>query len=622
MRTCRQMGIRTVAIYSEADTRALHVYSADESYLIGPPAPSQSYLNAQIIIETALAAGAQAIHPGYGFLSENADFAKAVEEAGLTFIGPTSSVIRVMGDKLQAKNLARQAGVSILPGSEIPVTTKEEVQVYANQVGYPLLLKAAAGGGGKGMRVVHDESQIHDHLTYAMHEAFSSFGDGRVFVEKYVQSPRHIEIQILADSQGNIVHLGERDCSLQRRHQKVIEESPSSFITAEVRQKMADQAIALAHKVGYKSAGTIEFMVAPDQEFYFLEMNTRLQVEHPITEMVTGLDLVEQMIRIAAGEPLTFSQNQMTFTGHAIEARLYAEDSWHGFLPSSGRVTQFIPPPLSDNLRLDTGIEAGSEISIYYDPLIAKLIAWAPNRHEAIETLKRGLAQFIIEGPVHNAGFLEQLLHQQKVKDGDYSTHFIEEEMTQNLSEYQKNLVSAIAVMIFQKNYGEDISSEWVVVEKGEGTFVIIQDHFIRVGKYKNELNLDWEPREKLFVVKSAEESYSGKVKITGINLIITLFGVEFILQVMRPKTWALYSHVQPLEALPDNFIVKAPMPGILISMPISVGDRVKLGQPLLVIEAMKMENVLKAPTEGIVTEVLVRLGDTLLRDQILVKLG
>ena len=374
MLTCRQMGIRTVAVYSQADSRALHAHSADESYLIGPPAPSQSYLNAQIIIETALAAGAQAIHPGYGFLSENADFAKAVEESGLTFIGPHSSVIRIMGDKLQAKTLARQAGVSILPGSDIAVSTKEEVQVYANQVGYPLLLKAAAGGGGKGMRVVHDESQINDHLTQARHEAFSSFGDGRVFVEKYVQSSRHIEIQILADSQGNIVHLGERDCSLQRRHQKVIEESPSCFITADVRQRMVDQTIALARQVGYTSAGTIEFMVAPNMEFYFLEMNTRLQVEHPITEMVTGLDLVEQMIRIAAGESLTFTQNQVSFAGHAIEARLYAEDSWQGFLPSSGRISQFIPPLISENLRLDTGIEAGAEISIYYDPMIAKLI--------------------------------------------------------------------------------------------------------------------------------------------------------------------------------------------------------------------------------------------------------
>jgi len=621
MRTCRQMGIGTVAIYSQADSRALHTHSADESYLIGPPTPSQSYLNAQIIIETALAAGAQAIHPGYGFLSENADFAKAVEEAGLTFIGPLSRVIRIMGDKLQAKTLARQAGVSILPGSESAVTTKDEVQRYADLVGYPLLLKAAAGGGGKGMRIVYDESQINDNLNHAMHEAFSSFGDGRVFVEKYVQSPRHIEIQILGDHQGNIVHLGERDCSLQRRHQKVIEETPSCFITADVRQRMVDQAISLARQVGYTSAGTIEFMVAPNKEFYFLEMNTRLQVEHPITEMVTGLDLVEQMIRIAAGEPLSFSQSQITFTGHAIEARLYAEDSWQGFLPSSGRVTQFIPPVLSDNLRLDTGIEAGSEISIYYDPMIAKLIAWAPKRHEAIKNLKQGLTQFIIEGPVHNTGFLEQLLHQQKVKDGDYSTHFIEKEMSQNIPDCQKNLVSAIAVMIYQKIYVHDISSEWIVVENGQGTLVKIQDHFICVGEYKTELYLDWEPKEKLFVVKSPEETFSGKVQITGINLTISLFGFEYKVQIMRPKTWDLYSHVQPPKAVPDNLLVKAPMPGILISMPITTGDRVKLGQTLLVIEAMKMENVIKAPTQGVVREVFVRVGDTLLRDQILIKL-
>lgn len=620
------MEIRTVAVYSEADSRALHVDMADESYLIGPSSARQSYLNSQILIDTAIASGAQAIHPGYGFLSENADFAKAVEAAGLTFIGPRSEVIRLMGDKLQAKALARQAGVSMIPGSETPITTGEEITAFAAQLGYPLLLKAAAGGGGKGMRVIQGEDQINDYLERTTSEALSSFGDGRVFVEKYVQAPRHIEIQILADTHGNIVHLGERDCSLQRRHQKVMEECPSPFMTPELRQAMTDQAIALARQVDYTSAGTVEFMVTKDREFFFLEMNTRLQVEHPVTEMVTRLDLVEQMIRIAAGEALTFTQNQISFSGHAIEARLYAEDAAQDFMPSSGRITRFEPPLLDDHLRLDTGVEAGSEVSIYYDPMIAKLITWAPNRTDAIQHLQRALAQFIIEGPIHNTGFLEQLLHQRAVREGDFTTHFIEQGMLQELTFHQKCLVQGIAVMIHQRNHSKESLQEWVVVEEGKGTPLTIKDKSITIGKTNIELDLRWRPVEKRFVVQSQEgtygETYYGQVHFGDTSLMVRLFGVDTILQVMRPKMWELFSHVRPPDVVVDNLIVKAPMPGILISLPISVGDRVKLGQPLLVIEAMKMENVLKSPTEAIVTEIFVQPGDSLSRNQILVKLG
>jgi propionyl-CoA carboxylase alpha chain len=622
IRTCRRMEIRTVAIYSEADSRALHVDLADEAYLIGLPPPRDSYLNSKKIIEAAIAYGAEAIHPGYGFLSENSDFAQAVEEAGLIFIGPGSDVIRLMGDKLQAKALARQAGVSILPGSETPVTTGEEVRAFAAQLGYPLLLKAAAGGGGKGMRVVFNDDQIDEHLERTTHEALSSFSDGRVFVEKYVETPRHVEIQILADTHGNIVHLGERDCSLQRRHQKVIEESPSPFITDETRQKMIDQAMALARQVGYTSAGTLEFMVTPNQEFYFLEMNTRLQVEHAITEMVTGLDLVEQMIRIAAGEPLNLSQSQISFSGHAIEARLYAEDGSHDFMPSSGRITRFEAPHLEETLRVDTGVEAGAEISIYYDPMIAKIIVWAPTRIDAIHHLRRALAEFIIEGPINNAGFLEQLLHQPNVIQGDYTTHFIEHEMKQSLSKNQKHLIRAIAAMIYQRSNPKDIAAQWVVVGEGEGVVVELKDDTVIVDKHKFDLDLQWRPQERRFVVQGPEETYYGQVHLTGMHVTVSLFGMDSFLQVMRPKMWDLYSHVHPPVSQPDNMIVKAPMPGILVSLPISVGDQVKLGQPLLVIEAMKMENVLKAPAKGSVMEIFVQPGDTLMRDQILVKLG
>jgi propionyl-CoA carboxylase alpha chain len=595
---------------------------ADESYLIGPAPARQSYLNSKIIIDTALASGAQAIHPGYGFLSENAEFAKAVEAAGLAFIGPKAKVIRLMGDKLEAKALARQAKVSMIPGSETPVTTVDEVKALGSQLGYPLLLKAAAGGGGKGMRVVEGEEQIDDLLQRTSHEALTSFGDGRIFVEKYVDAPRHIEIQILADTKGNIIHLGERDCSLQRRHQKVMEECPSPFMTPQLRKAMTDQAIALARKVGYTSAGTVEFMVTKNHEFYFLEMNTRLQVEHPVTEMVTGLDLVEQMIRIAAGESLSVTQDQISFSGHAIEARLYAEDAGHDFMPSSGRITRFEAPICNEGLRLDTGVVPGSEVSIYYDPMIAKLIAWAPHRLDAIQRLKQSLAQFMIEGPIHNAGFLEQLLHQPKVIAGDFTTQFIEQEMIQDLSEKQKCLVKAIAAMIHQRHHPKDISSEWFVVEQGEGTRVKLNEKSVTVGKTKIPLDLRWQPVERRFVVQVQDETSYGQVHLENGNITIRLFGIDTTLQVMRPKMWDLFSHVRPPDVQIDNLVVKAPMPGILISLPISVGDRVKLGQPLLVIEAMKMENVLKSPAEAVVSEIYVQPGESLARNQVLVKLS
>jgi len=616
------MGIHTVAVYSEVDARALHVDLADESYLIGLPAARDSYLKSENLINVALKTGAQAIHPGYGFLSENSEFAKTVEAAGLTFIGPSAEVIKVMGDKLQAKAIARQAGVSLIPGSKGPVVTKDEVEAYAAQLGYPLLLKAAAGGGGKGMRVVYQEDQIDDFLQRTTHEAQSSFGDGRIFIEKYVDLPRHIEIQILADTHGNIVHLGERDCSLQRRHQKVIEESPSPFMTPQLRSAMIDQAISLAKQVGYTSAGTVEFMVTPNREFYFLEMNTRLQVEHPITEMVTGLDLVEQMIRISVGEPLSFTQDQISFSGHAIEARVYAEDATQDFMPSSGRITQFEPPVLDKNLRLDTGIEAGSEVSIYYDPMIAKLIAWAPNRDEALRRLTMGLAQFIIEGPTHNTGFLEQLLHQQKVGKGNFTTYFIEQEMTSELSKAQKKLVQAIAGIIYQRANVHDISLDWFVVEQGSGTPIKIKDQMVTISREKLELDVKWQPMERRFSLEYDGQTYNGQVHMHDRNLTIQLFGIETMLQVMRPKMWELLTHVHSPESRPENLVVKAPMPGILISMPIHVGDRIKQGQPLLIIEAMKMENVLKSPAEAIVKDILVQPGDSLTRDQILVKLG
>jgi propionyl-CoA carboxylase alpha chain len=622
MRTCQQMGIQTVAVYSEADMQALHTEMADESYFIGSSPARQSYLNAQKIIDVAKAAGARAIHPGYGFLSENADFAAAVQAADLTFIGPSAPVIRLMGDKLQAKSMARQAHVSMIPGSEAHITTKEEVRLLAFQLGYPLLLKAAAGGGGKGMRVIYSEDQIDEALHLTSSEALSSFGDGRVFVEKYVEASRHIEIQVLGDSYGNIVHLGERDCSLQRRHQKVIEETPSPFMTPDLRQAMTAQAIALARQVKYTSAGTVEFIVTSDSSFYFLEMNTRLQVEHPVTEMVTGIDIVEQMIRIAAGEPLSFTQSDVSFSGHAMEARLYAEDADHDFMPCSGRITRFEPFVAEVGLRLDTGIEPGADVSIFYDPMLAKLISWAPNRLEAIQRLQRALAKMTLEGPIHNSGFLEQLLLHPKVIEGNYTTHFIEKEKTLALPQNQKRLIKAVAALIHHRANGAGLSAKWVVVEGGKGTCVSLEDNSIVVEDEVLDLDLHWYSRERHFVVTLHGQSYYGQVRLMVMGLTLNLFGREHSLQVMPPKVWNLYAHVQSADSLPDNLIVKAPMPGTLIALPVSVGERVKLGQTLLVIEAMKMENALKSPAEATVMDILVQPGDNLARNQVLVKLG
>ncbi len=623
MRTCQRLGIRTVAVYSDADAQALHVDMADESYDIGPSPAHQSYLKSARIIEVAKLSGADAIHPGYGFLAENADFAAAVEAAGLTFIGPSAEVIRLMGDKLQAKMVARQANVTMAPGSEGPVSTVEEVKAFAARLGYPLLLKAAAGGGGKGMRVLYDQDQIEEGLQRTTSEALSSFGDGRIFVEKFLASPRHIEIQILGDTHGTVLSLGERDCSLQRRHQKVMEECPSPFMTLQLREAMTEQAVALARQVNYTSAGTVEFMVTPEREFYFLEMNTRLQVEHAVTEMVTKLDLVEQMIRIAAGERLLFTQNQVYLSGHAVEARIYAEDVDHDFMPCSGRITRFEPPLQGEALRLDTGVEAGAQVSIFYDPMIAKLISWAPDRHGAIQQLKRALAQFIIEGPVHNLGFLERLLHHPKVREGDFTTHFIEKEMTSSLSSDQKRLMKAVAALVYHRDTGADKPSEWIIVEGEEGVPVKIEGDSVAVDKERMDLELFWQPRARQFAAIVEGQSYYGQVHLTLMNVTLTLFGVSIPFQVMRPKVWDLYAHVRSPDSLPDNtLMVKAPMPGILVSLPVSVGDCVKPGQTLLVIEAMKMENALKSPVEGVITDIFVHPGDSLMRHQVLVKLG
>ncbi len=428
MKTAKKMGIKTVAVYSEADKLGLHVQMADEAVCIGPAPSVDSYLSVKNILAAIKETGADAVHPGYGFLSENAAFARKLAREGIAFIGPKPLAIKSMGDKIESKKLAKKAAVNVIPGHTEAVSDARKAITISKKIGYPVILKASAGGGGKGMRIARSDDEVAASLRSAVREAESSFGDGRVFIEKYIEQPRHIEIQVLADSQGNTVHLGERECSIQRRHQKVIEEAPSPFVTPDIRTAMGEQAIMLAKAVKYVSAGTVEFIMDPNQNFYFLEMNTRLQVEHPVTEYITGLDLVEQMIRIAAGEKLTFSQEDVTIKGWAMESRIYAEDPVRGFLPSAGRLVRYVPPVENDSVRVDTGIYEGGEIPIYYDPMIAKLVTRGPDRKGAIESMQSALDQFYIKGISNNIGFLAAVIAHPRFQAGDLSTQFIDDE--------------------------------------------------------------------------------------------------------------------------------------------------------------------------------------------------
>ncbi|MCA9268058.1 MAG: acetyl-CoA carboxylase biotin carboxylase subunit, partial [Planctomycetales bacterium] len=485
MRSAKKLGIATVAVYSQADADALHVAQADEAICLGPPPARESYLSIEKILEACRQTGAEAVHPGYGFLSENASFANTLREAGLTFIGPPPDAIARMGDKIASKQLAREAGVSTVPGDDQPIRDADHAVAVAAEIGYPVMLKASAGGGGKGMRTAYNDEQCRDGFERATNEAQSAFGDGRVFIEKFIEDPRHIEIQVLADAHGNTLYLGERECSLQRRHQKVIEEAPSSFVSPELRQAMGEQAVALARAVAYQSAGTVEFIVDQQGRFYFLEMNTRLQVEHPVTECVTGLDLVEWMIRIAAGEPLPLAQSDVHLNGWAIEARIYAEDPLRNFLPSTGRLVRFVPPAESDCIRVDTGVSEGSEVSIHYDPMIAKLIASGATRDRAIAHMREALNAFHVRGPSHNISFLAALVEHTRFREGRLSTNMIAEEYPQgfrpsDVVHDDPALVISVAAFVHRRymdraanisgqlpGYERTIQSDWVVVMDG-----------------------------------------------------------------------------------------------------------------------------------------------------------
>ena len=631
IRSAKRMGIKTVAVYSEADAGALHVDLADEAVAIGPAAASESYLVIDKLIEACKSTGAQAVHPGYGFVSENTAFAKALDAAGIAFIGPPPGAIAAMGDKIESKKLAAEAGVSTVPGYMGVIADADEAVKIAKEIGFPVMIKASAGGGGKGMRVAYDEAEARDGFRSATNEARSSFGDDRVFVEKFIEEPRHIEIQVLADKHGNTIHLGERECSIQRRHQKVIEEAPSPFLDGDTRNAMGEQAKALARAVDYCSAGTVEFIVDKDRNFYFLEMNTRLQVEHPVTEMVTGVDLVEWMIRIAADEKLTIQQNDVSWTGWAIESRVYAEDPRRSFLPSIGRLARYREPQ-GEGVRVDSGVFEGAEISMFYDPMIAKLVTYGDNREKAIARMQTALDSFYIRGINHNMDFLAAVLAQDRFRDGRLTTNYIAEEFPDGFEGLEANeavtrrMIAVAAVLRFIRAErdaeisGLPLNHQWVARQAGENHDLCVErrgeDYLVETNGHSMTVSSAWQPGEPVFQGKVEGAALSIQIDRRGPADRLSLGGVSMEIMVMHPRTAELAA-LMPVKQPPDlSKFLLAPMPGLLVSVAVVEGQEVKAGEELAVVEAMKMENILRAVSDGKVSKICAASGDSLAVDQ------
>jgi propionyl-CoA carboxylase alpha chain len=637
IRTARRLGIATVAVYSEADRDSLHVEMADEAVCIGPAPSTESYLLIERIVDACRSTGSDAVHPGYGFLSENAAFPHALAEAGVTFIGPPAAAVKAMGDKITSKRIAEEAGVNSVPGHLEALSGPEEAVAVSRGIGYPVMLKASAGGGGKGMRVANDDDECRDGFERARSEARSSFGDDRVFAEKFITDPRHIEIQILADTHGNTIHLGERECSIQRRHQKVIEESPSTFVDAEMRAAMGAQAVALARSVDYHSAGTVEFIVGADHNFYFLEMNTRLQVEHPVTEAVTGLDLVELMIRIAAGETLDIAQSDVKMEGWAMEARIYAEDPQRGFLPSCGRVVSY-QPPRGNGVRLDSGVREGGEISIYYDPMVAKLVTHADNRPSAIASMRLALDEFYVRGISHNMSFLAAIIKSSRFAAGRLTTNFIAEEFpdgydAETMDEGEWRTLVCVAASVHQRlcqrarGIGGRISAaspdspaQWLVSHAERKSAVTVSARG-KVGEVVIDgtpiaIDSDWVPGGRLFKGTIDGNAVCVQVERAGIAYRLSMAGIVVQLMVLSPRSAALYALMPAKQADGSSQFLLAPMPGLIVSVAVKPGDHVEAGQELAVVEAMKMENVLRAAEQRTVASVLVAPGESVSVDQ------
>ena len=662
IKTARKMGIKTVAIYSDADKKALHVEMADEAVHIGPPPANQSYILIDKVMAAIKETGAQAVHPGYGFLSENAKFAEALEAADVAFIGPPKGAIEAMGDKITSKKIAQDADVSTVPGYMGLIEDAEEAVKISNQIGYPVMIKASAGGGGKGMRIAWDDTEAREGFQSSKNEAANSFGDDRIFIEKFVTQPRHIEIQVLCDAHGNGIYLGERECSIQRRNQKVVEEAPSPFLDEATRKAMGEQAVALAKAVGYASAGTVEFIVDGDKNFYFLEMNTRLQVEHPVTELITGVDLVEQMIRVAAGEPLSITQDDVKLTGWAIENRLYAEDPYRNFLPSIGRLTRYRPPaevaagPMHDGgtwhgdapvgetaVRNDTGVYEGGEISMYYDPMIAKLCTWGPTRDAAIEAMRVALDSFEVEGIGHNLPFVAAVMDHPKFISGDMTTAFIAEEYPDGfegvtLPETDLRGVAAACTAMHRvseirrtqvsgrmDNHARRVGDNWVVNMQGESWPVTIAaDPDGSTVSFEDggtlRVSSDWTPGDQLAHLQVNGAPLVLKVdKIPG-GFRIRSRGADLKVHVYSPRQAELAA-LMPEKLPPDTSkMLLCPMPGLIVKVDVEVGDEVQEGQALCTVEAMKMENILRAERKGIVSKINAGAGDSLAVDDVIME--
>jgi propionyl-CoA carboxylase alpha chain len=687
IRTAKKMGIATVAVYSDADARAPHVKLADEAVRLGPPPASESYLNAELIILACKETGAEAVHPGYGFLSERESFARALEEAGIAFIGPPPHAIAAMGDKIESKKLAKAAGVNVVPGFLGDIASTDDAVRIAGEIGYPVMMKASAGGGGKGMRLAWSETDVREGFEATKREGLASFGDDRVFIEKFIESPRHIEIQLIGDQKGNILYLGERECSIQRRHQKVVEEAPSPFVSPEMRKAMGEQAVALARAVGYFSAGTVELIVSgadtTGQSFYFLEMNTRLQVEHPVTEEVTGLDLVELMIRVAAGEALPLTQAEVKLTGWAIENRVYAEDPYRGFLPSTGRLVRYQPPrqvlryapspgsvatqderfennnslilsrglsevegPVSKDasavVRVDDGVFEGGEVSMFYDPMIAKLITWAPTRLEAIDAQVEALDSFRIEGIGHNVDFLSALMQHPRFRSGEITTGFIAEEYPEGFEGAPADalLLEDLAVLAAMLSVETDMRALKISGQLGASDLPP-PERIVRIAGAEHHIQFDgfeggmiayvdhgqgreligrWEPGQALLKARIDDRTRIVQIARRGRQWKLTTRGASHIADALPPHVAELSRHM--IEKVPPDlsrFLI-CPMPGLLTALNVGAGDKVEAGQPLAVVEAMKMENILRAEKSGTVKSVGAKAGDSLAVDAVILE--
>ncbi|MFI5033245.1 MAG: acetyl-CoA carboxylase biotin carboxylase subunit [Reyranellales bacterium] len=627
IRTCKRLGIKTVAVYSEADADALHVREADEAVFIGPPPATQSYLLIDRIVDACKKTGAQAVHPGYGFLSEKQEFQKALAAAGITFIGPDAHAIYAMGDKIESKKLAQAAGVSTVPGHLAAIPNADEAVKIAQKVGYPVMIKASAGGGGKGMRIAYDDAEAKEGFVSATNEAKASFADDRVFIEKYVEEPRHIEIQLIGDGHGNCVYLWERDCSIQRRHHKVIEEAPSPFLDAKTRQAMGEQAVALAKAVQYKSAGTVEFIVDKNRNFYFLEMNTRLQVEHPVTELITGLDLVELMIRVAVGEKLPFAQKDVKLEGWAVEARVYAEDPFRNFLPSTGRLVKYREPKPGPDVRVDTGVFEGGEISMFYDPMIAKLCTYGKTRLDAIDRMRRALDEFYVRGVSHNVPFLAALMAHPRFREGRLTTNFIAEEFkggftAKHLPPRDPAVLAAVAAVVERvrdERSGLTLNDRVVMLNRAPVALVIAgkdDDFAVKVGDRSIAIRTDWVPGDPLLHGTVDGTAVAVQVDAVGSGWRLIHEGGQADALVLTQRQAELYA-LMPIKAAPDTSkFLLSPMPGLLASVAVSEGQEVKAGETLAVVEAMKMENALKAVQDGTVKTLHAKAGDSLKVDQ------